>query len=66
LTDPATLAFIDESERLARAVDPEREYIEVILPAKLQRAAEYAEHSTLRSDLGVLVATLKRLAHRRG
>jgi lipopolysaccharide/colanic/teichoic acid biosynthesis glycosyltransferase len=66
ITDPASLAFIDEGERLARAVDPEREYIEVILPAKLQRAAEYAEHATLRSDLGVLLATLRRLAGLRG
>jgi len=66
ITDPASLAFIDESELLARAADPEREYIEVILPAKLQRAAEYAEHATLASDLGVLLATLRRLAGRRG
>ena len=62
ITDPASLEFIDEGARLARAADPEREYVEVILPQKLQRAAEYAEHATLWSDLGVLWRTLGRLA----
>lgn len=62
ITDPASLAFIDEAALLARAADPEREYIDVILPAKLQRAADYAERATLWSDLGVLWRTAWRLA----
>jgi lipopolysaccharide/colanic/teichoic acid biosynthesis glycosyltransferase len=62
ITDPSSLAFIDEAELLARAADPEREYVQVILPAKLKRAAEYAERASLASDLGVLWATLRRLA----
>ena len=65
ITDPASLAFIDEGALLARAADPEREYIEVVLPAKLRQAAEYAERATLWTDLGVLWATLRRLAGRR-
>ncbi len=59
LTDPSSLAFIDEAALLATAADPEREYIEVILPAKLQRAADYAEHATLASDIGVLWRTVR-------
>ena len=62
ITDPSSLAFIDEAELLARAADPEREYVQVILPAKLKRAAEYAERASLASDLSVLWATLRRLA----
>ncbi|MDQ2779541.1 MAG: sugar transferase [Pseudomonadota bacterium] len=62
ITDPSSLAFVDEAALLARAADPEREYIDVILPAKLQRAADYAEHATLASDLGVLWRTLRVLA----
>ena len=65
ITDPASLVFIDEGALLARAADPEREYIEVVLPAKLRQAAEYAERATLWTDLGVLWATLRRLAGRR-
>jgi lipopolysaccharide/colanic/teichoic acid biosynthesis glycosyltransferase len=66
ITDPSSLAFIDEAELLARAADPEREYVQVILPVKLARAAAYAEHASLASDLGVLWATLRRLAGGRG
>lgn len=61
ITDPASLAFIDEAERLARAADPEREYVEAILPLKVRAAADYAEHATLWSDLKVLARTLRTL-----
>jgi len=61
ITDPASLEYIDEAALLARAADPEREYIEVILPAKVRRAAEYAERATLGSDLAVIARTLRLL-----
>jgi len=61
ITDPASLAFIDEAALLAAAADPEREYVEVVLPAKLQCAADYAEQANLWTDLRVLLATLRRL-----
>ena len=64
LTDPASLAFIDEAALLAAAADPEREYVDVILPAKVQRAAEYAERATLASDLAVLARTAWALLRR--
>ena len=64
ITDPSSLAFIDEAAQLARAADPEREYIEVILPAKLKHAADYAEHATLATDLAVLWRTLRALLTR--
>ena len=53
ITDPASLDFLDEATLLAAAADPEREYIERILPRKLQRAADYAEQASLATDLGV-------------
>ena len=65
ITDPASLAFIDEAALLSRAADPEREYIEVILPRKLQLAADYAGQASLRTDLGVLWRTLGLLLARR-
>ena len=64
LTDPASLDFIDEATLLAAAADPEREYVERILPAKLQRAAEYAESASLATDLAVLARTLWALLRR--
>ena len=59
VTDPSSLDFINEAELLARAADPEREYIEVILPRKLQAAADYAAHATLWTDLQVLLRTVR-------
>jgi lipopolysaccharide/colanic/teichoic acid biosynthesis glycosyltransferase len=61
ITDPSSLLYLDESEQLARAADPEREYVEVILPRKLQCAADYAAQASLRSDVGVLWRTLRLL-----
>lgn len=58
ITDPASLAHIDEAALLARAADPEREYIQRILPAKLQHAVDYAERASLGTDVVVLGRTL--------
>jgi len=58
ITDPASLDFIDEAELLAASADAERQYIDHILPRKLQSAAAYAERATLTTDLGVLGRTL--------
>ena len=63
ITDPSSLLYLDESELLARAADPEREYVEVILPRKLQCAAAYAAQATLRARLSACcVRTLRMLA----
>lgn len=58
ITDPASLAFRGEAEMLAAASDPEREYVEVILPKKLALAADYAAHASLWTDLGVVFRSL--------
>ncbi|HRI17192.1 MAG TPA: sugar transferase, partial [Burkholderiaceae bacterium] len=65
ITDPVSLAHVDEAALLAAAADPEREYVEVILPRKLEAAAAYADRATLWSDLGVLAGTLQLLVVRR-
>ena len=61
ITDPVSLRFVDESALLARAADPEREYVEVVMPKKLAAAVAYAEHATLASDLRVIGQTLRAL-----
>jgi lipopolysaccharide/colanic/teichoic acid biosynthesis glycosyltransferase len=64
ITDPAALEFVDESELLAGSNDPERTYVEAILPRKLMRQAEYVERATWASDLAVLARTLRVLIAR--
>jgi len=54
ITDPASLAFRDEAALLAQAAEPEREYMDVILPRKLALAADYADHASLWTDLAVI------------
>lgn len=66
VTDPVSLAHVDEAGLLAAAADPEREYVEVILPRKLRAAADYADRASLWTDLAVLAGTLKLLVARRG
>lgn len=63
ITDPASLQFRHESEILARAADPEREYVEVILPAKLRIAGDYVRDASVWGDLRLILATLGALRH---
>ncbi len=57
LTDPASLAFRDESALLASFADPERAYLEEILPRKLRISLEYLAERDVRSDLAVIAKT---------
>lgn len=59
ITDFASLRFRNENELLARSVDPEREYVEVILPEKLRVAVDYVDNASLATDLRVLGLTLR-------
>jgi lipopolysaccharide/colanic/teichoic acid biosynthesis glycosyltransferase len=59
ITDPASLAFKDEARILAAAADPERAYLEEVLPRKLQHALAYAEHASAWTDVRLIARTLK-------
>lgn len=59
ITDIASLEYRDESERLALAADPEQEYVNVVLPAKLQLAAQYVDRASLAFDLQLILRTMK-------
>ena len=61
ITDPASLAYRDEGALLAHAADPERAYVEQVMPAKLRLSAQYVERMTLLGDVRLLAATLRRL-----
>ena len=61
ITDLASLQFRNESELLARAADPEREYRDVVMPAKLRLAVEYVDQASLAGDLRLIGLTLRAL-----
>jgi lipopolysaccharide/colanic/teichoic acid biosynthesis glycosyltransferase len=58
ITDPASIRFRNESEILAQAADPEREYVETILPVKLGHYVQYVNTRSLAGDLGIILSTL--------
>jgi lipopolysaccharide/colanic/teichoic acid biosynthesis glycosyltransferase len=61
ITADASIEFRDESTLLAKAADPEREYVEVLMPAKLRAAERYVDEMSLGTDLRVIAATLRAL-----
>lgn len=61
LTDPASLAFRDEGALLARSADPQRAYVDEVLPAKLAQSAQYVDRMSMAQDLRVIVATVRQV-----
>lgn len=60
ITSVASIAFRRESELLARVEDPERFYVERILPRKLRLNARYLESRSATRDFGIIAATVRR------
>lgn len=61
LTSLASIAYIDESTVLGRSSDPERTYIEEVMPAKLALDLQYVRDQSLLLDLRIIGSTLFRL-----
>jgi lipopolysaccharide/colanic/teichoic acid biosynthesis glycosyltransferase len=58
ITDWAAIEYKDENALLAGASDPERTYIDEILPAKLRHYAHYVHERSFVMDLHILYRTL--------
>lgn len=58
LTDLASIEYRDESEQLARAADPEHEYVHVVMPRKLRLAEAYVDQASLATDIRLILRTL--------
>lgn len=59
LTDYASIEFVNENEILAKSDNPEKTYIEIILPTKLRLNLRYIEDAGIRTDLKILLATIR-------
>ncbi|MBE7324821.1 sugar transferase [Nocardioides sp. Y6] len=62
ITDPASIAFRREAEELAEVVDPERHYVEVILPRKVAMYRDYVRTRSFVGDLKIIFRTLRTVA----
>jgi lipopolysaccharide/colanic/teichoic acid biosynthesis glycosyltransferase len=58
LTDVASIVYRNEEALLATAEDPERVYVDVVVPVKIALNLRYAAHATVWSDVVVVLRTL--------
>ncbi|MDM0039471.1 sugar transferase [Variovorax sp. J22G21] len=58
ITDAASIAYRDESALLAGSDDPERFYVETVLPAKLRYAADYVRQQSFGLDMCIIWRTV--------
>jgi len=58
ITDWASIRFRDENALLGRAADPERAYVEEVLPIKLRFYLEYVDTRSFLVDLRIIFATI--------
>lgn len=58
LTSLASIAYINENEVLGRSADPERTYVEEVMPAKLALDLRYVRDQNLALDLRIIAGTL--------
>lgn len=61
ITDYASIEYSNENELLAKSADPEKTYIEEIMPAKLKLNMKYIEEKSLGTDLKIIFKTLMKI-----
>jgi len=66
ITDPASIRYRDEGTLLAQADDPERLYVECIMPDKIRINLEYAGHATVVTDFVTVSRTIMHILNRSG
>lgn len=58
ITDYASLAFRDEGQILAGSSDPDRDYLKLIAPGKIQLGLHYVDDLSFVTDVRIVVATI--------
>jgi lipopolysaccharide/colanic/teichoic acid biosynthesis glycosyltransferase len=61
ITDYASLQYFDENRLLGESKDPERTYIEEIMPVKLNINLNYIPKAGIVEDIKIIFLTLKRI-----
>ncbi|MBP6313100.1 MAG: sugar transferase [Flavobacteriales bacterium] len=61
LSSLASIEYINENEILGQSSDPERTYIEEVMPAKLKLDLQYVREQSLGLDLRIIAGTLGKL-----
>ena len=66
ITDYASIYFRNENEILNSSSNPEKKYIEEVMPMKLELNKKYIEEKGLLTDLKIIFMTLKSIFHKNG
>ena len=61
ITDYASLFYFKENELLAQSINPQKTYIEEIMPAKLKLNEKYLENPTVFHDLKIIFLTFAKI-----
>ena len=61
LTDYASLEYINENQILSTFSDPEKAYVEIIMPAKLLLNLKYIREQGLFTDVEIIFKTLRKI-----
>lgn len=61
LSDYASIEYFDEQSVLGKAKDPDKEYIEVVMPAKLNLNLKYITEKSIITDLKIIFKTLGKI-----
>lgn len=61
ITDYASLQFINENDLLAQSSNPEKTYIEEIMPKKLELNLKYIKDNSLAVDLSIILKTIQKI-----
>lgn len=64
ITDEASLKYINENDILAQSADPERTYVEQIMPEKLSINLEYLKKRSFLYDLKIIFQTFLKIFFR--
>lgn len=61
ITDYASLKYFSENEMLAASENPEKTYIEEIMPAKLKINLDYVDNRSIFTDIKIVLLTLAKI-----
>ncbi|MBC7914114.1 MAG: sugar transferase [Pyrinomonadaceae bacterium] len=61
ITDWASIRFSNENELLSQSANPERFYIETVMPSKLKLNMEYVNHNNVIIDLRIVLLTILKI-----
>ena len=61
ITDYASIEYIDENRLMAASKDPDRTYIEQIMPAKIALNMRYINHRTIGEYMRIILLTITKI-----